>query len=503
MSDALSFDQILQTVSDADMMKPYPAKSPDQLRQDNLKDISPETQRFYLAFYARAAFEHVGFDGFSAENQSRFKSEIEQMYADATTPRKQGDFLTEMADRTARCVEDRHFEIETGEKKVHGGDPANPRSVGSNFFYNKNKPESYHSLGEGWSEEFGEKFPTWSIGTMKNGTEDLLVVSIPNLGFKNDYDSWKGFIETFDRAYFENKDKWDNGRVILDVRGNRGGEDKPIDHIAKRLYGNMLNTYKRCEIKDTALSDYFLHKHGAYKPQNYERTGLSADDLVQRSHFSGENKTLFDETGVYYPFSEEKGYHGKIDVLLDREVGSSAESAYTSFYHHPNTRYIGENTAGMQQYTQGTFPAPWGGNMRVAVTKLTYWDKEGENIEVKGHKPDINCSGQDAFSVALTADVDTGRVKGFRAKNETPSEKQVFAQYDPKAATDPRKAYYAKYLDPAIAKIEQDNIESRAKEPLMKKLSQQRPSLMAKLRKHSAPARKSSAIAVKPNGFER
>ena len=338
---------------------------------------------------------------------------------------------------------------------------------------------------------------------MKNGTEDLLVVSIPNLGFKNDYDSWKGFIETFDRAYFENKDKWDNGRVILDVRGNRGGEDKPIDHIAKRLYGNMLNTYKRCEIKDTVLSDYFLHKHGAYKPQNYERTGLSADDLVQRSHFSGENKTLFDETGVYYPFSEEKGYHGKIDVLLDREVGSSAESAYTSFYHHPNTRYIGENTAGMQQYTQGTFPAPWGGNMRVAVTKLTYWDKEGENIEVIGHKPDINCSGQDAFSVALTADVDTGRVKGFRAKNETPSEKQVFAQYDPEAATDPRKAYYAKYLDPAIAKIEQDNIESRAKEPLMKKLSQQRPSLMAKLREHSASARKSSAIAVKPNGFER
>ena len=27
--------------------------------------------------------------------------------------------------------------------------------------------------------------------------------------------------------------------------------------------------------------------------------------------------------------------------------------------------------------------------MRVGVTKLTYWDKDGENIEVKGHKPDI------------------------------------------------------------------------------------------------------------------
>ena len=72
--------------------------------------------------------------------------------------------------------------------------PPIPAVSAATFFYNKNKPESYHSLGEGWSEEFGEKFPTWSIGTMKNGTEDLLVVSIPNLGFKNDYDSWKGFL---------------------------------------------------------------------------------------------------------------------------------------------------------------------------------------------------------------------------------------------------------------------------------------------------------------------
>lgn len=140
MSDALSFDQILQTVSDADMMKPYPAKSPDQLRRDNLKDISPETQRFYLAFYARAAFEHVGFDGFSAENQSRFKSEIEQMYADATTPRKQGNFLTEMADRTARCVEDRHFEIETGEKKSMAATPPIPAVSAATFFTIKTNP---------------------------------------------------------------------------------------------------------------------------------------------------------------------------------------------------------------------------------------------------------------------------------------------------------------------------------------------------------------------------
>lgn len=460
----LSFEAIVSSISDNEMMAPYQYKSNSELREDNLHLISPEKQRFYLAFYAKAAYEHVGFERFTPENQEKFKAQIEQIYASISSNRLQGEFLNELAEKTAKYIEDRHFEIGVGNKTFHGGEKAEPRSVGSNFFYSKSKPAGYQSLGQGWSEEGGERFPTWEIGTLKQGNEDILVVSIPNLGFKNDYESWQDFIETFDNTYLPNKEKWDEGRVILDVRGNRGGEDKPIDHVAKRLYGNMLNTYKRCEIKDSALSNYFLHQHGAYKPQNYERSGIKAEDLIVRNNFSGENRTLFDETSTYYPFNEQTGYNGRIDILLDRDVGSSAESAYTSFYHHRNVRYIGENTSGMQQYTQGTFPTPWGGGMRVAVTKLTYWDKEGENIEVKGHRPDINCSGHDAFDVALTLGTDDGRAIGFREKNEKESENQVYAEYDPKSPTDARKAYYAKYLDPAIAKIENQNILSNQRQ---------------------------------------
>lgn len=456
--DYLSFEQITATISDAEMMAPYPRKSKTELNTDNQKQISPEKQRFYLAFYAKAAYEHVGFGNFSQQNQENFKAQIENLYANINGDRQQGEFLHDLVAKTAQYIEDRHFEAGIGSQTIHGGGEQPQRSVGSNFFYNKNKPLAYQSFGQGWSEEFGEKFPTWEIGSLKHGNEDILMVSIPNLGGKNNYESWKDFIETFDKVYSENKEKWEKGRIILDVRGNRGGEDKPIDHVAKRLYGNMLNTYKRCEIKDTALSNYFLHQHGAYKPQNYEQSGLKKEDLIARRNFSGDNKIIFDETQAYYPFNEKTGYNGRIDILLDRDVGSSAESAYTSFYHHPNTRYIGENTAGMQQYTQGTFAAPWGGNMRVGVTKLTYWDKEGENIEVKGHKPDINCSGHDAFETALNLGIDDGRVMGFREKNEKESENRIYAEYDPKAATDTRKAYFAKYLDPAIAQIEKQNM---------------------------------------------
>ena len=80
---------------------------------------------------------------------------------------------------------------------------------------------------------------------------------IPGLGYQRSFsecfeiDSNGNFIDKFDEVYGKDREKWDKGRIVLDVRGNRGGEDKPIDHVAKRTYGNLVNTYKRCEVKTT------------------------------------------------------------------------------------------------------------------------------------------------------------------------------------------------------------------------------------------------------------
>lgn len=52
---------------------------------------------------------------------------------------------------------------------------------------------------------------------------------------------------------------------------------------------------------------------------------------------------------------------------------------------------------------------------------------------------------------------------GFREKNEPVKGREVFTAYDPKAAADPRKAYYAKYLEPALARIEEENKIERNK----------------------------------------
>lgn len=97
MSDnRLSFEQIISTISDAEMMASYPRKNRADLDTDNQQQISPEKQRFYLAFYAKAAYEHVGFGNFSQQNQENFKAQIENLYANINGDRQQGEFLHDL-----------------------------------------------------------------------------------------------------------------------------------------------------------------------------------------------------------------------------------------------------------------------------------------------------------------------------------------------------------------------------------------------------------------------
>lgn len=454
----VTFDEIIDNVSDEQLMTDYQLLRSSELKEKETEKLSEDTQKFYLSYYARLLYEHVGFSSFSQQNQDEFKKNVETLYNSIDGERDMRSFIVEMGATLSQNIEDRHCGIMPWEQGMNMGLRHEPGSVGGNLFHknNEDRPDGYETISS--SKNFENSQYQWEIGTVKNGNEDILVVSIPNLPMDNSYETSKNFIEAFDDVYLKNKEKWDNGRVILDVRGNMGGEDKPIDHVAKRLYGGQTNSYKRCEMKDTELSNWMLHKHGAYKQANYEKDGIKPQDLVQRKHFSNENKVMFDETEIYYDFNETSGYKGKIDVLIDRNVASSAESAYTSFYHHPNTRFVGENTSGTQCYTQGTFAGPWGGDIRIGVTKLTYWDKEGQDIEVKGHAPDVYCKGENALNKALNMNVDEGRVIGFRDKNEEITGVRLVKDYNPQDIADPRKAYYARYLDPAIKEIERKNI---------------------------------------------
>lgn len=481
----MKFEEIVDSVSFEDIEKAMLNENAilfDHLRRSSFQgekiqpvadSFSVEEARKNVAVYAKLIKEHVGYDGFGNDNIQKFQEEIEKLYNNLQSSIPAQEFAKQL-NKLQVYIMDNHcilvtptYENVNQNSKNKQAEPKYPKKekiegythLYSEVFYD-GKVCSLSSLSEQQQEQ-SQKI--CEIGQINQNGERILLVQFPSFGGRSGYyKEWQDFIENFDKIYGENGKDWD--RIILDVRGNPGGEDKPISHIAQRTYGNRVNSYKRCEIIDSKLSDYIYKQHGIFtrfRPENLE--------VLSRHNFSNKKRALFDETKTYYTFNEKQGYRGSIDILIDRGVGSAAESAYTLFYHHPKIRYIGENTKGMQQYQQGWTNLPCGYGLRLGVTKLTYWDKDGENIECIGHKPDICCSTANALNEALTNPLlpfqhELNEIVPPEAKTPAPN---GVNPYDPKEP-EKRKSYSAIYVEPELERIEFENIiSSLSKEDLI------------------------------------
>ena len=441
--------------------------------QSTIDSFSVEEARKNIAVYAKLIKEHVGYDGFDNDNIQKFQEGIENLYNSIQSSIPAQEFAQQLK-KLQPYIMDNHCILVTPtyedanqnskNKPAKSESSQKEKIEGYSHLYSEvlydQKVYSLTSLSEQQQEQ-AQKI--CEIGQINQNGEKILLIQFPSFGGRDgSYEQWQDFIENFDKIYGENGKDWD--RIILDVRGNGGGEDKPISHIAQRTYGNRVNSYKRCEIIDSKLSDHIYKQHGIFtrfRPENLE--------VLPRNNFSNKKRAVFDETKTYYTFNEKQGYKGAIDILIDRGVGSAAESAYTLFYHHPKIRYIGENTKGMQQYQQGWTTLPCGYGLRLGVTKLTYWDKSGENIECIGHEPDIRCSSANALNEALTNPLppfqhELNEIVPSEAKTPAPN---GINPYNPKEA-EKRKSYSALYVEPELERIEFENIiYSLSKEDLI------------------------------------
>ncbi len=124
-TDMAAFDDIIGSIGEEAMMRAYDGISLEDFgkpREDlDNRVMSCEEQRLNLAFYTRAAYEHVGWSGFSAENRNGFKAAVETLYNNIDKPRRQGDFMAEAAEKTAKFIEDRHFMLGMGGGKAFAG----------------------------------------------------------------------------------------------------------------------------------------------------------------------------------------------------------------------------------------------------------------------------------------------------------------------------------------------------------------------------------------------
>ena len=313
----------------------------------------------------------------------------------------------------------------------------------------------------------------WEIGTVG---KDTLIVSIANMGMSgaHEYKQWEDLIKTFDSLY----EKYPH--IILDARNNGGGEDKPIHHIVCRLNGNPVNPFSSASVRDTPLSRHLLQHTGMCKK-------VPEEEKVAGTHCSGRIETLMDETRNFYPFNEQTGYKGRIDVLIDGRTASAGESAYSLFYCLPNVRFVGENTRGMQHYRQARIATPWGGRISVGVMSLDYL--HGQMYEMTGNPPDVKVKeGVDALKIALDpATIDLFRQDGFRPEIQEMQERvksKKSPQYEPderltanagidgitpdNKATDVRRSQFGNSIVSGLRRIDERNASCDERAPLLR-----------------------------------
>ena len=222
---------------------------------------------------------------------------------------------------------------------------------------------------------------------------------------------WSGFLEKTAKIKQEAK------ALIVDLRGNHGGDDSKPHELARILYGIedqavMLyppaNVVQRQSPEAMGLfSNSFLFSILSFRfrklppppdLENIQNLYLNKFEEALAGRLPSEEKLEIPP----FEFDKTKIFKGPIRLLVDSECASSCESVIMFFKNHPNAKIVGENSAGFVHF--GNVGMVWlkNSNIFVAVPTSGHEYKDGTFVEKTGFPPDIRVpSGQDALEIAL------------------------------------------------------------------------------------------------------
>lgn len=248
----------------------------------------------------------------------------------------------------------------------------------------------------------------WSFFKKKVNGVLISVIAINRLPSPGDL--WFGFPEKI-------KEIVKSGTpLIIDLRGIHGGDDTMTAQMARILYGiedneiNLAPSLTTIQRQTPEALSLFLNTLGTvvlkrkFEGEFSDKLSVYYKeqwDLIQKAKTPKtpqEEKIVIDQSKL----NLSKVFSHPIRLLIDSECESSCENTVAFFENHPNSKTVGENTAGSIHFGQvGTV---WLKNSNVFVdipTKIyNYSDKRF--IEKKGYVPNIPVSsGKDAYKIAL------------------------------------------------------------------------------------------------------
>lgn len=252
---------------------------------------------------------------------------------------------------------------------------------------------------------FEAKVP-WSVRAVEVGdVGDVGLLSITRYPFSGSA-VWNGLLDAV--VALERHDA-----IIIDLRGNSGGDDTTAYRIAQALSGEFLRRDHAYKVS--------LHSSAAFALQinsitlaiaEARRTGQPVDALLelQRDRFrrlrAAEEhgpELAREELGPLVPLPERfTPYEGRVILLVDRRCGSSCETGVEVLRQLPGAVVIGENTAGaLHSGNAGRLLLP---NSKLLVMIPMHYVRyeDGRFLERVGLAPDVRVpAGEDALESAL------------------------------------------------------------------------------------------------------
>ena len=364
-----------------------------------------------IAYFARAISQmHPGWEeeGFKTDE---FRQAVEKLYAEQSVllPAKQlkGDaLLTEFFRITVTTLQDNHLNVlncqgiwpfkDKGKTiaswgKLKANHPEGSVGKNSAFEAERLRSEGWDVLSERLSSG-GKELPLMIAQKSDKGkTIGIVAFSTCFAPYPTKNEQWKRVLDQFKKQY----SKWD--KVILDFRGNTGGDGYQTREVAQTLCGNEV---PYCMESRPRQTDEAQLRDESFAP-------IKGQPRWEKRSFKGTKKRVY--------------------VLTDKETGSAAEAIVPMMKDYPGVQFIGENTCGCCQYgAVKPVPLPCGGAIQMGSV---YREYEDGLVECVGHRPDVNCSGMDALQVAL-APLPRVYVASKRGQeNTSQKEKRIFPKW--------------------------------------------------------------------------
>jgi len=216
---------------------------------------------------------------------------------------------------------------------------------------------------------------------------------------------WNGFEEKIMSTLEQ------NNVLIIDLRGNKGGDDSKGYWLASYLRGKEAEVPYATPFDMNTPEAFVVMANAPIVIKSYFN-GLSLEDadlewikklkFLEAKALRGEKVDLRNNAAMSSTRGETRSkfrHRGPIYLLIDNKCSSSGESSVDFFENIPRVTKVGQNTAGMVHFGNNGFVMLANSSLVIQLATSFNSYKDGRFIEKTGIKPDIYIeSGKNALN---------------------------------------------------------------------------------------------------------